>query len=111
MSKRSAWCVRLGTGLALCLAANAPAAEDPSKYPSQPIRMIIPFAPGGASDFVGRLLQPGMSEFLGQQVVIENRAGDAGGDRVVAEPGGARADHPARHRARGPPPAHAHQGD
>ncbi|HZA00854.1 MAG TPA: tripartite tricarboxylate transporter substrate binding protein [Hyphomicrobiaceae bacterium] len=54
------------------------AAEDPSKYPSQPIRMIVPFAPGGASDFAARLIQPGMSEFLGQQIVIENRAGAAG---------------------------------
>jgi tripartite-type tricarboxylate transporter receptor subunit TctC len=56
----------------------ASAQEDPSKYPSQPIRMIVPFAPGGASDFVARLIQPGMSELLGQQIVIENRAGAAG---------------------------------
>jgi tripartite-type tricarboxylate transporter receptor subunit TctC len=63
--------------LALC-ATGAQAAEDPSRYPSQPIRMIVPFAPGGASDFAARLLQPGMSEFLGKQVVIENRAGAAG---------------------------------
>jgi tripartite-type tricarboxylate transporter receptor subunit TctC len=54
------------------------AAEDPAKYPSQAIRMIVPFAPGGASDFAARLLQPGMSEFLGKQIVIENRAGAAG---------------------------------
>jgi tripartite-type tricarboxylate transporter receptor subunit TctC len=54
------------------------AAEDPAKYPSQPIRMIVPFAPGGASDFAARLLQPDMSEFLGKQIVIENRAGAAG---------------------------------
>ena len=40
--------------------------------------MIIPFAPGGASDFVGRIMQPKMSELLGQQLVIENRGGAAG---------------------------------
>jgi tripartite-type tricarboxylate transporter receptor subunit TctC len=47
-------------------------------YPSRPVRMIIPFAPGGASDFVGRIMQPKMGELLGQQVVVENRAGAAG---------------------------------
>jgi tripartite-type tricarboxylate transporter receptor subunit TctC len=40
--------------------------------------MIIPFAPGGASDFVGRIMQPRMSERLGQQLVVENRGGAAG---------------------------------
>ena len=40
--------------------------------------MIIPFAPGGASDFVGRIMQPRLSELLGQQIVVENRAGASG---------------------------------
>ncbi len=47
-------------------------------YPNKPVRMIIPFAPGGASDFVGRIFQPRLSELLGQQVVVENRAGASG---------------------------------
>jgi len=51
---------------------------EPAKYPSQPIRMIVPFAPAGASDFVGRIIQGGMSHFLGQPIVIENRSGAAG---------------------------------
>jgi tripartite-type tricarboxylate transporter receptor subunit TctC len=46
--------------------------------------MIIPFAPGGASDFVGRILQPNLSELLGQQVVIENRPGASGNIGVEA---------------------------
>src|SRR5262245_56738722 len=54
------------------------AAEDPAKWPTQPIRMIVPFAPGGASDFAARLLQPGLSQALGQEIVVENRAGAAG---------------------------------
>ena len=53
-------------------------------YPSRPVRMIIPFAPGGASDFVGRILQPRLSELLGQQIIIENRAGAAGNIGVEA---------------------------
>ena len=57
-------------------------------YPNRPVRMIMPFAPGGASDFVGRILQPRLSELLGQQVVIENRGGAAGNIGVEA---GARA--------------------
>ncbi|MGH8741737.1 MAG: Bug family tripartite tricarboxylate transporter substrate binding protein, partial [Burkholderiales bacterium] len=48
------------------------------QYPGKPVRMIIPFAPGGASDFVGRIVQPRLGELLGQQVVIENRAGASG---------------------------------
>jgi tripartite-type tricarboxylate transporter receptor subunit TctC len=40
--------------------------------------MIVPFAPGGASDFVARIVQPKLSEVLGQQVVIDNRAGASG---------------------------------
>jgi tripartite-type tricarboxylate transporter receptor subunit TctC len=49
-----------------------------AQYPNKPVRMIIPFAPGGASDFVGRIMQPKMAELLGQPIVIENRAGAAG---------------------------------
>jgi tripartite-type tricarboxylate transporter receptor subunit TctC len=49
-----------------------------SQYPNKAIRMIVPFAPGGASDFVGRILQPRMTELLGQQIVVENRAGASG---------------------------------
>ena len=47
-------------------------------YPSRPLRMIVPFAPGGASDFVGRIIQPAMNDLLKQQVVVDNRGGAAG---------------------------------
>jgi len=49
-----------------------------AQYPQKPVRMIIPFAPGGASDFVGRIMQPKMNEFLGQPIVVENKPGAAG---------------------------------
>jgi len=49
-----------------------------SQYPNKAIRMIVPFAPGGASDFVGRILQPRLTELLGQQIVVDNRAGASG---------------------------------
>jgi tripartite-type tricarboxylate transporter receptor subunit TctC len=48
------------------------------QYPNKAIRMIVPFAPGGASDFVARILQPRLTELLGQQVIVENRAGASG---------------------------------
>jgi len=47
-------------------------------YPSKPVRMIVPFAPGGASDVVARIMAPKLGDALGRQIVIENRAGASG---------------------------------
>jgi tripartite-type tricarboxylate transporter receptor subunit TctC len=44
-------------------------------YPSRPVRLLVGFAPSGGTDIMARLLQPGLSERLGQQIVIENRPG------------------------------------
>ncbi len=66
----------LAAGLIGSHSALAQKAQD--DFPSRPVRMIVPFAPGGASDFVGRILQPAMAELLKQQVVVDNRGGAAG---------------------------------
>ena len=59
----------------LCLPVLASA--QPAKYPAKPIRMVVGYAPGGGSDIMGRLIAQQMAEAMGQQVVVENRAGAA----------------------------------
>jgi len=75
----------LGSILVLLIATGA-FAQDAGNYPTKPITMIVPFAPGGASDFVARVIQPGVGQILGEQIVIENRPSAAGivGTEVAA---------------------------
>ena len=71
---------------ALVVLAGVGAQAQEANYPTHPIMMIVPFAPGGASDFVARIIQPGLSQILGQQIVVDNRPGAAGiiGTEVAA---------------------------
>src|SRR5947208_1261689 len=63
---------------ALTLALSPGPSLAQSSYPNRAVKIIVPLAPGGASDFVGRIIQPRLSELLGQPIVIENRGGAAG---------------------------------
>ena len=75
--------VMLGAAIPGVLHAQSQAA---SNFPNRSIRMIVPFAPGGVSDILGRAVAQKMSEMLGQNVIVENRGGAAGtiGADVVA---------------------------
>jgi tripartite-type tricarboxylate transporter receptor subunit TctC len=60
------------------LAAPLAGAQPVSSYPERPIRLIVPFPPGGGTDLVSRTIQPALSTRLGQQIVIDNRGGAQG---------------------------------
>ena len=72
----------LSLGLAMFCAQSAMA----QTYPTKPIRLIVPFPPGGGVDLMGRIIAPKLAEALGQPVVVENRAGANGmiGAELVA---------------------------
>ncbi len=77
--------------LTLLLLTPAPAAAQGTsgRYPDRPIRMIIPWAPGGSTDSIGRALAARMTETLGQSVVIDNRPGASaqlGADLIAKAP-------------------------
>ena len=72
--------IAAATGLLVILGASTAPAADKTEgaYPNRPIRLIIPFVPGGPSDFLSRLVGAKLSENLGQQIISDNR-GSAGG--------------------------------
>src|SRR3954467_14050385 len=62
---------------ALCLSAQVPAqAQD--KYPSKPVRVLVPYAPGGATDIITRVVGEQLRQSLGQSFVVENKSGAFG---------------------------------
>jgi tripartite-type tricarboxylate transporter receptor subunit TctC len=78
--------------LALWIAVAAQPAEAQDKYPSKPINMLVPFAAGGSSDVIARLVGEEMAQVLGQRIVMENMGGAGGATALTraarAEPDG-----------------------
>jgi tripartite-type tricarboxylate transporter receptor subunit TctC len=72
--KRIAWAIVA----ALCVALSVPAARAQDKYPSKPVRILVPYAPGGATDIVARILGEQLRQILGASFVVENKPGAFG---------------------------------
>jgi len=69
-------CMALVAAAALQVAANSAHAQG--KFPERPLRLVVPFAPGGVNDIVGRRWAQEMSRTLGQNMIVENRSGASG---------------------------------
>src|SRR4051795_11103845 len=78
------WPLWVATSLALSLFAVTHAAAQTDAYPSRPITILVPFAAGGSSDVVMRLVSKRVSENLNQPIVIENRPGGSGNVAAMA---------------------------
>src|SRR5215210_9039921 len=75
MKKSQIWAALLLPSMLMAISATAVLAQA---YPNKPIRLVLPYAPGGIIDYVGRTLATHLSEPLGQTVVAENRPGAGG---------------------------------
>jgi len=75
ISRKKGWFAVLAVSMATGFPSMASQAAD---YPAKPIKLIVPFAPGGSNDMVARIVSPKLSEVLGTPVIIENKAGAGG---------------------------------
>ncbi|MGQ0525546.1 MAG: Bug family tripartite tricarboxylate transporter substrate binding protein, partial [Betaproteobacteria bacterium] len=79
--------INVAAAAMVVMAAMLQSAAWSAEYPSRPIRMVVPYAPGGASDFFARILAERFTAAWGQQVIVDNRAGAGGniGSDIVAK--------------------------
>src|SRR5512147_309838 len=79
--------IRFGLFTAALVVATVLPAHAAERYPTKPIRVIVPFPPGGSTDFNARSIQDKLSDLLGQQIVIDNRGGASGqiGTRIARD--------------------------
>ena len=75
---------RAFVGALIALAACAAPAGAQDAYPSKPITMIVPFAAGGSTDVIGRVIAEGLRQVLGQPVLVDNRGGAGGSIGTLA---------------------------
>lgn len=86
-TRRHTWLAYLGLSAAVMVAATWGSAVHAAPFPSGPIKLIVPYGPGGASEVAARAAAEGMAKVLGQVVVVENRPGAAGAIAVQAAVG------------------------
>jgi tripartite-type tricarboxylate transporter receptor subunit TctC len=84
---KNRWSYALAPCLATALLAVPASVAVAQTYPARPVRMIVPFPAGGATDIVGRLIAQKLSETWGQQIIVDNRGGAGGtiGSEVAAK--------------------------
>lgn len=78
MTRSTSWMQALSLGLAALTAALLPLAASAQAWPSKPVTLVVPFAPGGSTDVTGRMLAAKLKNEIGQTVLVENKGGAGG---------------------------------